>query len=62
MATQPSQNHTRWEVITQEDPETGDVIIPVPVALLQKLGWKEGDNVEIDVDENGQLFLKKADK
>lgn len=57
-----SQNHTRWEVITQEDPKTGDVIIPVPVALLQKLGWKEGDDVEINVDENGQLFLTKANK
>lgn len=62
MATQSSQNHTRWEVITQEDPKTGDVIIPVPVALLQKLGWKEGDDVEINVDENGQLFLTKANK
>lgn len=62
MATQPSQNNIRYEVITQEDAATGDVIIPVPVSLLQKLGWKEGDNVEIDVDENGQLFLKKADK
>jgi len=57
-----SQNHTRWEVITQEDSETGDVIIPIPISLLQHLGWKEGDNVEIGVDENGQLFLTKADK
>lgn len=62
MAAKPSQNNTRYEVITQEDPKTGDVIIPVPVALLQKLGWKEGDDVEINVDENGQLFLTKANK
>lgn len=62
MATQSSQNNVRYEVITQEDPKTGDVIIPVPVALLQKLGWKEGDDVEINVDENGQLFLTKANK
>ena len=57
-----NQSDIRYEVITQEDSETGDVIIPVPIALLQKLGWKEGDNVEIGVDENGQLFLTKADK
>ena len=57
-----NQSDIRYEVITQEDSETGDVIIPVPIALLQKLGWKEGDNVEIGVDENGQLFLTKANK
>ena len=57
-----NQSDIRYEVITQEDSETGDMIIPVPIALLQKLGWKEGDNVEIGVDENGQLFLTKADK
>ncbi len=57
-----NQSGIRYEVITQEDSETGDVIIPIPISLLQHLGWKEGDNVEIGVDENGQLFLTKADK
>ena len=50
----------RYEVITQTDPETGDLIIPIPIPLLKKMGWKDGDNVDINVDENGQLFLKKA--
>ena len=52
----------RYEVITQEDSETGDLIIPLPIPLLQKLGWKEGDDVEIDIDSTGQLYLKKANK
>lgn len=52
----------RYEVITQEDPETGDLIIPIPIPVLKSLGWKEGDDVEIGVNEKGELFLKKANK
>ena len=52
-------DNARYEVITQEDPETGDVIIPLPEPLLKRMGWKEGDDVEINLDENGHIFLKK---
>ena len=51
----------RYEVITQEDPETGDLILPIPIPVLKSLGWKEGDDVEISINEKGELFLKKAD-
>lgn len=50
----------RYEIITQEDPNSGDLIIPIPIPLLKKLGWKEGDNVDIGVNEDGSLFLKKG--
>lgn len=49
----------RYEVITQEDGETGEVIIPIPLPLFKKMGWKEGDEINIDVDEVGQLRLRK---
>lgn len=52
----------RYEVITQEDPETGDLIIPIPIPVLKKMGWKDGDVVDVGVDEHGKLFLKKANK
>ena len=59
--------NVRYEVITQEDPETGDLIIPIPIPILKKMGWKDGDEVDIGVGEDGptqdgQLFLKKANK
>ena len=57
----PGKQQPRYEVITQET-EDGDLIIPLPIPLLKKLGWKEGDNVDIGVDKFGKLFLKKADK
>lgn len=55
-----SDNSVRYEIITQEDPDSGDLIIPIPIPLLKKLGWKEGDNVDIGVNEDGSLFLKKG--
>jgi hypothetical protein len=56
----PSQDNMRYEVISQED--NGDVLVPIPPILLQKLGWKEGDNVEIGLDEQGRYILMKTNK
>ncbi len=60
MAVSPAKGDVRYEVITQEDKTTGDIIIPIPLPLLKSLGWKEGDDVEISIDSSGQLYLKKA--
>jgi bifunctional DNA-binding transcriptional regulator/antitoxin component of YhaV-PrlF toxin-antitoxin module len=57
----PGQQKVRYEVITQESSD-GDLIIPLPMPLLKSLGWKEGDDVTISIDDKGNLFLKKADK
>jgi hypothetical protein len=52
----------RYEVITQEaDDGSGDVIIPLPAPLLKSLGWSEETELAIGVNENGTIFLKKAD-
>jgi hypothetical protein len=50
----------RYEVITQEDPETGDLILPIPTPVLESMGWKEGDTLDFEVSENGTIFIKKA--
>ena len=55
----PAQNYDRYEVITQEDPETGDMLIPIPQQLLDELGWKEGDDVDFSIDDKGRIVLKK---
>jgi hypothetical protein len=60
MSVGPGKNTARYEVITQEDSETGDIIIPLPMPLLKSLGWKEGDDLTISVDDDGKIFLKKA--
>lgn len=55
----PAQSYDRYEVIAQEDPETGDMLIPIPLNLLKELGWKEGDDVDFSIDEKGRIILKK---
>lgn len=61
MKNKNSHGDIRYEVITQED-ENGDVILPIPIPVLKKLGWKEGDDILIDINEDGKLYLKKASK
>ncbi len=53
---------TRYEVMTHQDPETGDLIIPIPPQVLQKLGWKEGDEIDFQRDEQGRVIVKKISK
>ena len=59
MPTTPAKEYPRYEVITQEDPETGDIIVPIPEPILRQMGWKEGDEVDISIDDKGQIFLAK---
>lgn len=54
-----NKEYPRYEVITQEDPDTGDLIIPLPEPILKQLGLKEGDDLEIKINEDGTLFLQK---
>jgi AbrB family looped-hinge helix DNA binding protein len=50
---------TRYEVIAQEDPSTGDLILPIPQPVLDRLNWKEGDSLDISLDKDGKIYLKK---
>jgi hypothetical protein len=62
MATNnPGQERIRYEVITQPSPENDDdLYLPIPQVLLDQMGWKEGDNIEIGFDEEGRYILKKT--
>jgi len=51
---------SRYEVITQEDPETGDLLIPIPPPLLKEMGWKEGDEIKMDIDDKGRIVFHKS--
>jgi len=52
-------DNSRYEVITQEDPESGDLMIPLPPELLKQLGWVEGDTIDFSIDDKGRYVLKK---
>ena len=55
----PAHRYDSFEVITQEDPDTGDMLIPLPPQLLKDLGWKEGDDIDFTIDDKGRIVLKK---
>lgn len=49
----------KWELQVEEDPETGDAILPFPPDLLANLGWKEGDSLEWIDNGDGSWSLQK---
>lgn len=62
MTAKSPQDNVRYEVITQEDPESGDIIVPIPPHLLKEMNWKEGDELDIQVGEDGRITLTKVNK
>lgn len=52
-----------WTVTLEEDPETGDLILPFPDDMLEETGWQEGDVLEwIDNKDGTWSLVKKEDK
>jgi len=37
---------TKYTVKVEQDPDTGDLILPIPDELLAEMGWSEGDELE----------------
>lgn len=57
-----TQNKTTYEVILQEDPDTGDLILPIPQELLAEMKWKEGDQLEWQETDKQSYILVKVNK
>jgi hypothetical protein len=50
-----------WTINVEEDPETGDCILPFPPDLLEEAGWKEGDElIWTDRGDGSWLLTKKS--
>ena len=58
--TPSDEKPTRWTVTVEEDPETGELILPLPADLLTTQGWVDGDTLEWKEGENGEWFLSKV--
>ena len=48
-----------YEVILSEDPDTGELILPIPPELMQQMNWVEGDELSFDQDEQGRWIISK---
>lgn len=54
-------NQTNWTIEVEEDPETGDLILPIPPEIITKLGWKEGDDLVWISNDDGSWYIQKKD-
>jgi hypothetical protein len=50
-----------WTVITEEDPKTGDLILPLPEDLLRMQGWKTGDTLSWEEQADGSWHILKKE-
>lgn len=53
---------TIYTVQTEEDPETGDLFMPIPEEAIEKLGWKIGDVLSWDKNDDGTWTLSKKEE
>ena len=58
---EPQTKQTHWIIELEEDPETGDLVMPIPPALLNELGWQVGDTLDwVADDEGGYRLTRKS--
>jgi hypothetical protein len=50
----------RWTVIVEEDPDTGDLMLPFPDELLTEAGWKEGDTLKWTINPDNTIIIEKT--
>lgn len=53
------KSDTVWIVELEEDPETGELFMPIPMEAIKAQGWEIGDTLTWDYLPNGDLMLKK---
>ena len=49
-----------WTITLEEDPETGDLILPFPEEFLKEQGWAEGDTLDWTDNKDGSWTIAKA--
>jgi len=49
----------KWTVTLEEDPETGDLVMPFPPELLAQVGWDYGDVLVWTETDHGSFVLSK---
>jgi len=56
------QSETTWIIELEEDPETGDIVMPLPAEALEANGWQVGDELTWGIDEQTRqvTLTKKA--
>lgn len=48
-------------VMIEEDPETGDLMLPIPIEIMNQMGWDIGDELEFEDAHDGSFFMRKVE-
>ena len=52
-----------WTLTIEQDPDTGDLVLPFTNVILAELGWKEGDVLDwVDNKDGSWSLVKKKTK
>ena len=54
-------NKTSWKVTLQQDPVTGELVLPFTPDMLSQVGWDFGDTLVWEDHGNGSWSLKKKE-
>ena len=52
----------KWTIQLIEDPETGDLILPLTSDILNQVGWDEGDTLLWEELPNGSFSITKREE
>jgi antitoxin component of MazEF toxin-antitoxin module len=52
---------TKWTAELQEDPETKELLLPIPTDLLAQMGWSEGTDLWWVVEDE-KIIIKAKDE
>ena len=55
-------NPYSWTVEIEQDPVTGELMLPFPPDLLSQMGWSEGTDLSWIDNENGSFTIKKKEE
>lgn len=50
------------KVRIEQDPETGDLIMVFPPGFVEAQGWKDGDSLILESDDQNSTILKTVDR
>ena len=50
-----------WTINLEEDPETGDLILPLNDDILEQTGWKTGASIDWTDNKDGSWTMKKIE-
>lgn len=51
-----------WTITVEEDPDTGELILPLPAELLALQGWVTGDLLDWKENPDGSWTLSKVER